>query len=209
MMQRQSQLPVEPGGPHAAVGRMVGTPIVAATRHFQQRYGRAAIMDVASRMAPQWRYLIDPNADVLGLLGARWYPYGFIAEFMNCARVVVRGDEDEFIREMAFAGIDNSMSTVMRAMARWFSSPRAFAERSQDSWRLFHDSGVMTVPTVNETEVRRRVADWQGHNVIVCKIVAEVFARTFSKTGVTNVRVRREECVSWDRDACVFHVRWD
>ena len=208
-MSRPSELPAEPGGPHAVVGRIVGTPIVAGARHFQLTYGRAACMDVVARLAPQWRYLVDPNADVFGFLGARWYPYGFIAEFMNCAKTVVRKDEDEFLREMAFAGIDGSMSTVMRAMLRWFSSPRAFAERSQDSWRLFHDTGVMSVPTLTDHDVRRRVTDWQGHNVVICKIVAEVFARTFSKTGVSNVRVRREECVSWGRDACVFHIKWD
>jgi len=208
-MSARSELPTEPGGPHAVVGRMVGTPIVAAARHFQQKYGRAACMDVVSRMAPQWRYLVNANADAFGLLGARWYPYGFIAEFMSCAKNVLHADEDAFIREMAWAGIDNSMSTVMRAMVRWFSSPRAFAERSQESWRMFHDTGIMTVPTLTEHEVRRRITDWQGHNVIVCKVVAEVFARTFAQTGVKNVQVRREECVAWGHEACVFHITWD
>jgi hypothetical protein len=198
-----------PGTTLEGPGRMVGTPIVAAARHFELRYGRAAVGEVVARIPEQWRSLLNPNAHAFGLLGARWYPYAFIADFVTTARNVVHRGEDEFIRELAVAGIDGSMSTVMRAMIRWFTSPRAFAERSRDSWRLFHDTGVMSVPTLTDHEVRRRVTDWSGHNVIVCKVVSEVFARSFSKTGVTGVKSVREECVSWDREACVFRITWD
>lgn len=191
------------------VGRMVGTPLVGSIRHFETKYGRAAANDVVARIPAQWRELVRPNAEAMGILGGRWYPYAFVADWIYTAKNVVRApDEDEFIREIAWAGIDGSMSTVMRAMARWFASPRAFAARSQETWRMFHDTGIVTVPTLNEREVRRRISDWKGHNPTVCKIVMDVFARTFSKTGVRDVRCRREECVSWGRDACVFHIEW-
>lgn len=193
----------------SSVGRMVGTPMASAARYFEMKYGRSASNDVVARMPAQWRELVRPNTDAMGILGGRWYPYAFIADWVYTAKNVVRApNDDAFIREIAWAGIDGSMSTVMRAMARWFASPRAFAERSQESWRMFHDTGIVTVPTLNDHEVRRRVSDWKGHHPTVCKVVTEVFARTFSKTGVRDVRCRREECVSWGRDACVFHIEW-
>lgn len=193
----------------AQAGRMAGTPLVWAGRFFAEKYGRAAVGEVVSKIAPQWRSLLNPHADALGLLGARWYPYAFVADYVQTARAVVRAEEDPFVREVAFAGIDGSMSTVMRAMVRWLGTPQSLAGRSQETWRLFHDTGIVTVPTLGERELRRRVTEWQGHNVVVCKIVAEVFTRSFGKTGVKNVRVQREECVAWGRDACVFHVRWE
>jgi hypothetical protein len=195
--------------PTRTLGNMIGTPIVASARHFEQKYGRAAANDIVARIPSKWRELLRPNTEAMGLLGSRWYPYAFLADWIFTARNVVRApDEDAFIRELAHAGIDNSMSTGMRAMARWLGSPRAFAERSQESWRLFHDTGIVTVPTLTEREVRRRITDWKEHNVTVCKVVMEVFVRSFSKTGVRNVRARREECVGWGRDACVFHIEW-
>jgi hypothetical protein len=195
--------------PVANVGRMVGTPIVAAARYFESRYGRAAVGEVVSKIPARWRSMLNPHAEAFGLLGARWYSYDFIQDWVTTARSVVRLDEDTFIREIAYAGIDGSLNTVMRAMVRWFGSPRSFAERSQESWRLFHDTGIVTVPTLTSTEVRRRITEWHGHNVVVCKIVQDVFARTFAQTGVKNVVSRREECVAWGRDACVFHIKWD
>ncbi len=191
------------------VGRMAGTPLVWSARFYAEKYGRAAVGEVVSKIQPQWRSLLDPHADASGLLGARWYPYAFVADYVQTARAVVRAEEDPFVRELAFAGIDGSMSTVMRAMVRWLGTPQSLAARSQESWRLFHDSGIVTVTSQADRELRRSVTEWQGHNVVVCKIVAEVFTRSFGKTGVKNVRVHREECVAWGRDACVFHVRWD
>ncbi len=195
--------------PTHVVGNMAGTPIAAAARHFEQKYGRAAASDVVTRIPARWRELLRPNTEAMGLLGSRWYPYAFLADWIYTAKIVVHApDEDAFIRELAWAGIDGSMSTGMRAMARWLGSPRAFAEHSQESWRLFHDTGIVSVTTIGEHELRRRVVDWQGHNVVVCKVVAEVFTRTFSKTGVREARCRREECVGWGHKACVFHITW-
>jgi hypothetical protein len=188
---------------------MVGTPVAAAARWFEKRYGRAAVADVCVKLAPEWRGLVDPHAEAFGMLGARWYPYAFLENFIVTARAVVHAEEDPFIRDIAFAGIDGSMSTGMRAMARWFKSPKDFADASRESWRLFHDTGVMSVPSLEPKSVRRRVTDWQGHNVTVCKLVGYVFERSFSKTGVRSVQVRREECVSWGRVACTFHISWE
>jgi hypothetical protein len=196
--------------PTTSFGNMIGTPIVAAARWFEQRYGKAAAADVIARIPAQWREHLRPNVEAMGLLGGRWYPYGFLADFVFTAKNVVRApDEDLFIRDLSYAGIDGSMSTGMRAMARWFASPRSFAERSQESWRLFHDTGVVSVPTLADREVRRRVSGWQGHNVTVCKVVQHVFARTFSKTGIRNARCRREECLAWGHESCTFHIQWD
>jgi hypothetical protein len=197
------------GAPTRVVGNMIGTPIAAAAQHFDRKYGRAAANDVVARIPDKWRQLVAPNVEAMGILGSRWYPYAFLADWIFTAKTVVHApDEDAFIRELAWAGIDGSMSTGMRAMARWFGSPRSFAEHSQESWRMFHDTGIVTVPTLNDHEARRRIAEWQGHNVTVCKVVAEVFTRSFSKTGVRTVRCRREECVAWGHAACVFHIEW-
>ena len=78
----------QPGISLAGPGRMVGTPIVASVRAFEQKYGRAAVADVVSRLPEQWRELVHPNREACGLLGARWYPYAFIADWVTVARTV-------------------------------------------------------------------------------------------------------------------------
>ncbi|MFI5298229.1 MAG: hypothetical protein ACHREM_09040 [Polyangiales bacterium] len=187
-------------------GNMIGTPIVGATEVFLERNGPAAGASVVAAL-PQWREHLRPNTPALGLIGARKYPYPFIADLVRTMMHVTHvADEDAFLREYAAAGIDRSMTTTMRTMLR-FTRPEHLAARGQESWRAFHDTGTVRV-TIDGNDYMTRVTDWQRHEVIVCKIAMEVRRRIFERMGLKLTMVRRERCVGWGHEDCVIRIRW-
>jgi hypothetical protein len=185
---------------------MIGTPIVGACEVFLERHGPAAGAAVVAGL-PQWREHLRPNTPALGLIGARKYPYIFIADLVRTMMSVTHAhDEDAFIRETAAAGIDRSMTTTMRTMLR-FTRPEQLAAKAQESWSAFHDTGTVRV-TIDGKDYLARVTDWQRHEVIVCKIALEVRRRIFERMGLKPTLARRERCVGWGHDDCVVRIRW-
>ena len=193
--------------PRLGVGNLIGTPMVGSADEFIERYGPAAASSVVAAL-PQWREYVRPNAPSLGLIGARKYPYAFVSDLVRAMAKSVRApDEDLYIRQIAAAGIDRSMSTTMRTLLR-LSKPKAYADHAQETWSAFHDTGRV-IATVTGNEYIARVTDWQHHEVVVCKISLEVRRRIFEKIGLKLVLARREKCVAWGHDACVNLFRWD
>ncbi len=192
-----------------ARGSMSGTPIVGAVDHFVARHGRAAGYEVRARLPAPWTEWIDPNAPSFGLLGSRWYPYPFVGALARTMAAAVRvTDEDSFVRDLAVAGIDAAMGTAMRIVLRYAVSPTALASKAEESWRLFHDSGRLLVLSLTGNELVTQVAEWPGHDVVVCKLNMEVQRRLLERTGARHVIGHRDKCVAWGHAACVSRVRW-
>jgi hypothetical protein len=189
---------------------MLGTPIAAAIDHFTRTYGQPAANEVAARVPAPWAGLLRPNAPSLGVLGARRYPYPFVGDLVYTMRTVVHHpDEDQLIRDLAIAGIDAAMGTVIRFVVRWTATPAMIARKAQDSWGTVHDTGRVTVLSLTDHEYLRKVTDWRGHDATVCKLTMEVAAHAIAMTGAKNVRCRREACVAWGNDDCIVRVQWD
>jgi hypothetical protein len=194
--------------PSWKVGNMVGTPIVHAVEHMVKKYGQSAAQEVTRRMSPRWRALLDPHSPGLGLMGGKWYPYPMVGELMRHGASAVRAaDEDAFLRELAFAGIDASVGTVARILLRYAASPRALASRGQEAWNMFHDAGTVAVE-VGERSYVATITDWTNHDTEVCKISKEVRRRLLERSGLTNVVARRERCVGWGHENCVVTCEW-
>jgi hypothetical protein len=191
----------------AGLGTMVGTPIVGSIDFFLQRYGRAAAHETIARVPPRWREYLRPHAPQMGILGSRRYPYSFIGDLIRTMITVVRPNEDAFVRDLAIAGLDASLNTAMRVLLRLAATPASLAERANEGWRMFHDTGVVHA-SVNDREYVTEIVDWANHDVMVCKITVEVRRRLIERTGRSNVTVRREKCQAWGHEVCSSRVRW-
>lgn len=189
------------------MGNMVGTPIVAAFEHYLRVHGAAAGHEVFARTSPRHRSLLSPHAPVLGLLGAKWYPYPFCAELLKNAAAAVRADEDAFLRELAVAGIDGSIGTVARILLRYAASPSSLAARGQEAWNMFHDEGRVSVD-LTERRYVVSIHDWTHHEPLVCKISKEVRRRLLERAVGGPVEAHRDRCIGWGHEACVVRLEW-
>jgi hypothetical protein len=191
------------------VGNMFGTGLVGAIEYFEQKYGPSAAHAVITKISPRFRHLVKPNVPVLGILGAKKYPYAFVGELVRAMASAVKAtDEDAFIREIASAGFDRTLNTVARLLMRSLVSPAMVAARSPELWRLFHDSGRLTITELSDRHYLSQIDSWIGHDVVVCKLGVEAGRRVVERTGVTHVEARREKCIAWGHDVCVTRVRW-
>ncbi len=192
----------------AAMGTMVGTPLVGAMEWWLQRYGRAAGHEVLTRLSPSARAQLDPHHPSLGLLGARRYPYAMLSELFKAMAVVARApSEDQFLREVAAAGIDAAMGTAMRVLLRLAANPKSLAARGQEAWDMFHDSGRVQV-VCSEHDYVSTITDWRGHDVVMCKIALEVRRRILEQMGLRDVTAHRERCVAWGHECCEVRLHW-
>jgi hypothetical protein len=187
---------------------MIGTPMVGAMSWWLGRWGPAAGHEVWTRLGPASRIYLDPHHETLGILGARRYPYAFLAELFRTMAAVSRApSEDRFLRDLASAGIDAAMSTTMRVLLRIGATPERLAARGQEAWDLFHDSGKVSV-TVRDRTYVSTITDWANHEVIVCKVALEVRRRILERTGLSDVSAHRERCVAWGHDCCEVRLTW-
>lgn len=194
--------------PSAAMGTMVGTPLVGAMEWWLQRYGRAAGHEVHTRLSPTARAYLDPHHPSLGVLGARRYPYSMLSELFKVMAAVARApSEDQFLREVAAAGIDAAMGTAMRVLLRLAASPKSLAARGQEAWDMFHDSGRVQV-VCSEHDYVSTITDWRGHDVVMCKIALEVRRRILEQMGLRDVTAHRERCVAWGHECCEVRLHW-
>ena len=199
-----SKIPVD----KFARGNLFGTAIVGAVEHFIGKHGAVAAHDVVSRIPVQWRSWVQPNIACIGLLGAKKYPYPFVGDLFRTMIAVARADEDRFLREHVTAGTDHTIDTVARIVLRLAATPQLVAQRAQQLWSTFHDAGKIDILSMASHEYVAQVSDWPNHDVVVCKICLEARRRVVERTGARNVDVRREKCLAWGHDVCVFRVRW-
>ena len=188
---------------------MLGTPIVGAVEWFVTTYGPAAAAAVVAEFPREWRAWVRPNSRVLGLLGAKRYPYPFVGALVTTMAKVVRcADLDLFIEKVSNAGIDAAMGAGMRIVLRYGATPQRLADHAQESWDMFHDSGKVKV-TVTENEYVSETLGWAQHDANVCKICLYVRKRILSRAGMRNIAAFRDKCQSWGHDRCVHRIRWE
>lgn len=192
----------------AGLGNIYGTGLRGAVEFFLQRYGPAAAHTLLQRMGPAARPHLVPNAPVLGVLGTRKYPYAFVGEMIRTMAAVVRADEDTFIREIAYAGVDATTSTVARVALRYVVKPTDVATNAQSLFSLFHDAGRITITDLTDREYLSHLTEWPNHDLTMCKLGIYAAARLIEQTGVRAVEARREKCISWGHDHCVTRMRW-
>lgn len=191
------------------LGNMLGTPIVGGTEWFTTTYGPAAAASVVAELPAVWRSWVRPNSRALGLLGAKRYPYAFIGALVGTmAKVVRAADPDLFIDHISAAGIDAAIGTGMRVLLRYGATPASLATRAQESWDMFHDSGLVRA-TVTAREYVSETTAWAAHDPVVCKICLYVRKRIIARAGMRNVVATRDRCQSWGHDRCVHRIRWD
>lgn len=189
-------------------GCFFGTGIVGGVDAFVHRYGPAAANEVVAKLLPTYPQFVRPNAPVMGLLGARRYPYPFVGAMFRAMIAAVRADEDRFLRDITSAGIDATLSTVGRIILRYAVSPWATAGRAQEIWDTFHDAGRVTIEKISDHEYLAVLSEWPSHDTTVCKVCMEARRRVVERTGVRGLEVRREKCQGWGHEACVTRVRW-
>lgn len=82
----------------------------------------------------------------MGLLPTKLDPYPFVGDVVhNKARAVKAADEDAFIRQITFAGMDATLSAIHRIILRWVATAADHAKRAQQIRNQYHDSGRVTV----------------------------------------------------------------
>jgi hypothetical protein len=190
-------------------GNLSGEALVHAIDWFVERHGNAAAAAVIAELPSAYRHFVRPNAPSLGLASSRRYPYAFVGALVETAGKVVRArDLDRFIAELTDAGIDASTGMVMSVVLRYGVSPRGIARRAQELWDKFHDSGLVSVQLVGETEYVATVSHWASHDATVCKMTTQARRRIIERTGARDVVAIREKCQAWGHDVCVARVRW-
>ncbi|MFI5298469.1 MAG: hypothetical protein ACHREM_10245 [Polyangiales bacterium] len=202
-------MPTANVSPYPPCGRFRGSTVTGAFDHFELKYGRAAMHEVVQRLPREARVLVDPHAPRFGLLSTRMYPYAFIGQLLRAMIIVVKvTDEDAFLREIAAAGMDRTLSTVNRLIFTYMLTPARYAAHAQEIWSLYNDCGVVTVLPSKPNEYRVQVSDWPGHDAMVCRIVLEARRRSLEHMGALNTEVRRETCQGWGHDVCTQVFRW-
>jgi hypothetical protein len=190
------------------LGNFLGTGLRGGIEWFVQKHGPSAAHAAVTKLSPDWRKLVDPHDEALGILGARKYPYAFVGELLRSMASAVHADEERFLAEIASAGVDATLDTVARVLLKYAISPAAVAGRAQEAWNVFHDAGRLTVLTVSDFEYTSQLTDWPNHDVVVCKLCSYARRRVIERTGVKNVEVTRTKCLAWGHECCAFRVRW-
>ena len=191
------------------IANVYGTGIVGGVDYFIKRYGPAATHTAIARMSPQWRPYLQPNAPLIGLLGAKKYPWPFVGELLHQMALAVKvPDEDLFLRQVASAAVEATISTVARVFLRTVVSPADVAKRAQELWDAFTDAGRITISGLTDREYLSALSDLPGHDTVMCKVAMEGARRLVERTGVRGVEARREKCISWGHDHCLTRMRW-
>lgn len=191
----------------APLGNFYGTGLRGGMEWFVRTFGPAAGHAVVARMPAAHRGQLDAHEAGLGILGARKYSYAFVGELFRTMAITVKMDEDAFIRDVVNHGVDATLNTVGRAILRYAVSPQMICSRAQEMWNTFHDSGRITILSLNDSEYLAQLSEWPNHDTVVCKIGAEARRRILEKTGL-KVEVRRERCQAWGHEACTYRARW-
>lgn len=190
-------------------GNFRGSGVVGAWAYFEERYGRAAVHGVVTAITPELRALVAPNSANLGFLPTKLYSYPLVGAIVRAMINVVRpADEDTFIRELAQAGMDRTLTTVNRLMLHYMVTPERYAARAQQIWSLYHDSGVVTVLPSKSNEYRVQLSDWPSHDAVVCRLCLEARRRSLEYMGAVITEARREKCQSWGHDVCTHLFSW-
>jgi hypothetical protein len=204
-MNRSSSIP--PRVSHVR-GSIRGSAVVGAFEYFTKRYGKAAVHEVVTRLPPTSRGYVEPNAPQVGLLGTRSYPYAVIGDLVRTMVSVLRVKEEDFIRELAGAGLDATLGTVHRMVLRYTTSMKSLADKAPEMWDLFHDSGRLRVVALTDHEYVCEVSDWPSHDATLCRLTMEARRHLVIKTGKTNAELFRDKCQGWGNDVCVSRIRW-
>jgi serine/threonine-protein kinase len=193
----------------AGSGQFRGSALYQATAWFQEKHGNAAAHAVISRLPSTMRAHVTPNAPALGILGARSYPYPFVGELVRTMRHVVRApDEDRFVRDLTYAGLEVLVSTMHRVLLRYLVSPAMFIERRQEIWNLFHETGRVNIVSQTPTSMVVEDADWPNTDAIVCKVNLEGRRKMLELMGMQGIDLQRERCRAWGHETCVTRLRW-
>jgi hypothetical protein len=192
-----------------ARGHFRGSALYHSIAYFTNKYGPAAAHTVIARLPPNMRSYVQPNAPALGILGARSYPYPFVGELVRTMRDTVHApDEDVFVRQITYAGLEVLVNTMHRVLLRWLVSPSAFLERRQEIWELFHHDGRLNVLSQTRTSYVIEDADWSNNDPIVCKVNLEGRRRMLELMGLTEIEALREKCRAWGHDKCQTRFKW-
>jgi len=194
--------------PPAPDAHFLGSGLFGGVQHFVRAYGNVAAHAAIARLSPTSRMWVKPNAESLGILGAKRYPYSFVGELVRAMAAAIKKDEDAYCREFAAQGIDFTLETVNRVILRHLGSPRSLADRAQELWQMYHSAGRVVVDWVGKTEYLVTIHDWPSHDVTVCKVCMEARRRIIELTHAQDVEVRREKCQGWGHDVCTNRVRW-
>ncbi|MGZ3421642.1 MAG: hypothetical protein ACXWUG_06770 [Polyangiales bacterium] len=193
-----------------AAGGFRGSALHHSIANFEKKYGPAAAHSVIARIPLQWRELVRPNAPSLGILGARIYPYPFVGDLVRTMRDVVSAkDEDVFVRELVYAGLDVLVGTMHRVLVRWLVTPSTFLSKRQEIWELYHDAGKLEVLSQTDKHFVIQDAEWSNREAIVCKINFEGRRRMLELMGMRGIDGRREKCRAWGHDTCETRFRWE
>jgi hypothetical protein len=187
---------------------MRGTALVGATEWFIKRYGNAAAHAVVAKLTPMHSSFVQPNTPLLGLLGARRYPYPFVGDMLRAMVSAVRANEDAFLRSYAAAGMDSTVDTVARVILRYLTTPTLIAKKSQEMWNVFNDAGRIEVTFLGDREYLAVMHDWPTHDTTVCKLCIEARRRVIERTGARNVEVTRTRCQAWGHPVCEHKISW-
>ena len=190
-------------------GNFRGSALYHSVAYFAEKYGPAAAHTVIARLPQTMRGFVQPNAPALGILGARSYPYPFVGELVRTMRDTVRApDEDRFVQEITYAGLEVLVNTMHRVLLRWLVSPSSFLERRQEIWEMFHHEGRLTVLSQTPTSYTIEDAEWSNTDPIVCKVNLEGRRRMLELMGLTNIEVLREKCRAWGHERCQTRFKW-
>ncbi len=190
-------------------GHFRGSPLHHSVAHFVKAYGPSAAHDAIARLPEQYRAYVAPNAPAMGILGARSYPYPFVGELVRTMKLVVHAsDEDVFVRELVYAGLEVMLSTMHRVLLRYLASPAMFLERRQEIWDLFHETGRQRVVSQTPNSYVIEDAEWPNTDATVCRINLEGRRRMLELVGLGNIEALREKCRAWGHATCESRFRW-
>jgi uncharacterized protein (TIGR02265 family) len=182
--------------------RVKGTLISARPRYVRERWGEAALDDVASRVGPELRHLLYDE-----LLSFRWYP---MVDMVALDHAIIEGPMAGDATQMKAFGSEIArydLPTVYRMLFR-FGTPTFVVKRMNIAYATYIEGGRISVDTPGPGEAKLTLRDAVLPRFLCTHGIAGWITAALELSGAAEVMVEEVAC-RHDGDAhCQWHARW-
>jgi hypothetical protein len=192
-----------------AEARIKGAGIQPFLAWYEQRWGRARLLQAAEGIPASFRGNFHFEADLLGVLPSLWYPAPAIHALLD--RILAGHSEAEralIAREGARAIIDATLKGVYRWLFEKMMSVDRYGRSAQSLFSRYYEPGTMTKLPTGAAGHLSIVTGWAGHHPLLCDFLVHTAEYVYGALGCRDVQVRRTSCVAAGAADCRFEITW-
>jgi hypothetical protein len=182
--------------------RVKGTLIAARPRYVRERWGEAALEDIASRVGPERRHLLYDE-----LLSFRWYP---MVDMVALDRAIIDGPMGGDASQMKAFGSEIArydLPTVYRMLFR-FGTPSFVVKRMNIAYATYIAGGSISIATPGPGEAELTLRDAVLPAFLCTHGISGWITAALELSGAAGVEVDEVACQHAGDPYCRWHARW-